>query len=297
MQTLTLNSLRNVRRVLASSAVLLALSILLPTGVRAEIEMTNENGTNRPGNDYRHFEIVPLGPSIAGDLVAQRCREACEADSKCGSWTAVKPGIQSPKNGVCWLKGYPPNKVADSCCTSGIKIIHTTGRRPPGTTGPAGTSALGSAVVSWAVSHLNQCVTDIKGDVQSSQCATSRDSSGNEREGPGECTHLVHSALVASKAKPPVYSSEPYVWGDVVSPPYQPGDVIQLYNNAKFDKPGGGGHMEFIPHHTAIIEQVQGQVLKLVQQNAPDRKVTRGDLDLSWTKTQGSYVVYRPKPI
>lgn len=139
MQTLMLTSLRNIHRILASSAALLALSILLATAGRAATEMTTENGTNRPGMDYRHFEIVPRGPSIAGDGVTERCREACEKDKQCGSYTAVKPGVQSPKNGVCWLKNKRTTAVADSCCTSGIKIVATGKPRPPGTSPAPGT--------------------------------------------------------------------------------------------------------------------------------------------------------------
>ena len=97
---------------------------------QAKAEMTTENNTNRPGSDYTHFEIVPLQNTISGDLVAERCRDACEKDQQCVAWTAVRPGLQSKTNGVCWLKNAIPAARADSCCTSGgkIKTIKSTGK-------------------------------------------------------------------------------------------------------------------------------------------------------------------------
>jgi hypothetical protein len=106
--------------------------VLLATPALAQ---TTEGNTDRPGPNYRSFEIVPRTGSIAGDGVADRCRETCERESVCLAWTAVRPGIQS-KNGVCWLKKGAPAKIADSCCTSGTssryKPILSTGKRPSG---------------------------------------------------------------------------------------------------------------------------------------------------------------------
>jgi uncharacterized protein YkwD len=125
------------RRMQLSLGALCAL--VLCAGVVGQAKAwTVENSTNRAGGDYRNFEIVPLQNSIAGDLVAKRCEEACQKDSRCKAWTAVRPGLQS-KNGMCWLKDRVPAARADACCTSGanIKVIKSSGKLPVTTGGAA----------------------------------------------------------------------------------------------------------------------------------------------------------------
>ncbi len=73
-----------------------------------------ESGTNRPGQDYKNFEMQP---SIAGFAP---CQSACVNDPKCKAWTFVKPGVQGPK-AKCWLKSGIPNSRQDNCCVSGVK--------------------------------------------------------------------------------------------------------------------------------------------------------------------------------
>jgi len=70
-----------------------------------------EYDTNRPGSDYRDFEIQ-ADPA--------RCRDACANDSTCRAFTYVKPGIQG-QNAHCWLKSAVPNSSANNCCVSGVK--------------------------------------------------------------------------------------------------------------------------------------------------------------------------------
>jgi uncharacterized protein YkwD len=129
MRTSILTLLLNARLALTATAVAFALSILLPTVTLAQATYGN---TDLPGGDYRNFEIPPRTNSIAGDGVADRCREACKNDQRCVSWTAVRPGVQS-KNGVCWLKNSFPARRADSCCTSGTKVtpIGASGTKRP----------------------------------------------------------------------------------------------------------------------------------------------------------------------
>ncbi len=71
-----------------------------------------EMDTNRPGQDYRNFDLdVPE---------AKRCQRTCLDDPKCMAWTYVKPGVQGTK-ARCWLKsGVPPPKPSP-CCISGVK--------------------------------------------------------------------------------------------------------------------------------------------------------------------------------
>jgi hypothetical protein len=66
------------------------------------------DGINLPGSDYDNFSADS----------AFVCRQTCAADSRCQSYTWVKPGIQGPR-GRCWLKHRVPALVRDSCCDSG----------------------------------------------------------------------------------------------------------------------------------------------------------------------------------
>jgi hypothetical protein len=77
---------------------------------RPDAQRTEMN-VNRPGGDYRKFE-VPIERY-------QSCREACEADGKCKAYTYVRAGVQGSK-GVCWLKNSIPTKSANRCCVSGL---------------------------------------------------------------------------------------------------------------------------------------------------------------------------------
>ena len=69
-----------------------------------------EVGVDRPGKDYRNFDIAN-DPAI--------CQKTCESDSSCRAWTFVKPGLQG-SSARCWLKSAVPGPVSDSCCASGV---------------------------------------------------------------------------------------------------------------------------------------------------------------------------------
>jgi len=71
-----------------------------------------EYDTNRPGSDYRGFELSQADPGI--------CRNECANDSTCKAFTYVKPGVQGA-NARCWLKSDVPQASPNSCCVSGIK--------------------------------------------------------------------------------------------------------------------------------------------------------------------------------
>jgi hypothetical protein len=151
-------------------------------------------------------------------------------------------------------------------------------------------ATLGQRIVAYAVSHVGQCVADTNGTIRPGVCGPPAGI------GPAECTHLAHSALVASGARPPNYNNPPhYTWGTRVQAPYQPGDVAEFVNT-RFDGPNGGW-WETSTQHTAIIESVQGTVLHLLQQHSPERTVTRGTLDLGWRLSRGDYTVFRPIPV
>jgi hypothetical protein len=149
---------------------------------------------------------------------------------------------------------------------------------------------LNNDIVHYAKSQLGRCVSDNKGGSQPGVCGPAAG------VGKGECVHLVESAVVLSGGWPPDYSHPPhYIWGfrHLSLETYDSGNIIQLANT-KFVSPSG------LPlettQHTAIIESVQGTVLHLLQQHAPERIVTRGTLDLSWRLSRGDYAVFQAWP-
>jgi hypothetical protein len=70
-----------------------------------------EPNFNRPGQDYKNFEL---------DSNANTCESACAGDRKCKAWTYVKPGVQGER-ARCWLKRGAPPLQSNSCCISGLK--------------------------------------------------------------------------------------------------------------------------------------------------------------------------------
>jgi hypothetical protein len=71
-----------------------------------------ETNTNRPGSDFRNFNLSDANPEL--------CQLACMEDARCVAFTYVKPNVQSA-SARCWLKDKIPNPVPDNCCISGVK--------------------------------------------------------------------------------------------------------------------------------------------------------------------------------
>jgi hypothetical protein len=71
-----------------------------------------EQNTNRPGRDYRHFELDEARP--------RRCLRACAEEPQCRAFTYVKPGVQGP-SAQCWLKNAQPRAILQPGTISGIK--------------------------------------------------------------------------------------------------------------------------------------------------------------------------------
>ena len=87
-------------------------------GIPLSINAPPEQNTDRPGGDFRNFDIQP---SIGGlGTAVSVCQNACVNNSSCRAWTLVKPGIQGP-NARCWLKSSVPGKRSNGCCTSGVE--------------------------------------------------------------------------------------------------------------------------------------------------------------------------------
>jgi 1-phosphatidylinositol phosphodiesterase len=71
-----------------------------------------EVNVNRPGGDYRNFDLGSTRP--------EECRDTCMVEPQCVAFTYVNPGVQGP-SARCWLKGSVPPPNADACCVSGVK--------------------------------------------------------------------------------------------------------------------------------------------------------------------------------
>jgi len=70
-----------------------------------------EYNVDRPGSDYRNFDLREARPEL--------CQWACAAEAGCVAFTYVKPGVQGPA-ARCWLKSRVPTAVSSGCCVSGV---------------------------------------------------------------------------------------------------------------------------------------------------------------------------------
>lgn len=104
-----------------------------------------------------------------------------------------------------------------------------------------------------------------------------------ERVGDGECFTLVDRALRGAGAKSardhgPVTPTADYIWGTAVTlADLQPGDVVQ-FRDYRYDREvrtetddeeSVDTQSAARPHHTAIVESVDGAAVTVLEQNAP----------------------------
>jgi PAN domain-containing protein len=73
---------------------------------------STEFSIDRWGGDYRIFETAP-------DPTGKACREACEAEGRCRSWTYLRPGYEGPV-ARCFLKDKLTRPRHKPCCVSGV---------------------------------------------------------------------------------------------------------------------------------------------------------------------------------
>ena len=71
-----------------------------------------EYGFDRPGYDYKNFELSVADP--------RQCQNACYAEPQCQSFSYTNPGVLGP-NPHCWLKTAVAPAVANNASTSGVK--------------------------------------------------------------------------------------------------------------------------------------------------------------------------------
>ena len=93
-----------------SAASWSAVQASAPTPLKPAIAL--ESASNRPGGDYRDFDLAQPEPAA--------CADACAQDSRCQAFSFVQPGIQA-EAARCWLKDSVPEAVADDCCISGVR--------------------------------------------------------------------------------------------------------------------------------------------------------------------------------
>src|SRR6266566_109117 len=86
-------------------ALLLLLALAAPAGAQV--------GFDRPGGDYRNFEI-PTDP------VGRACGAACQADARCRAWTYSRPGYYGGHAARCFLKDRVTLPRHEPCCISGV---------------------------------------------------------------------------------------------------------------------------------------------------------------------------------
>lgn len=124
-----------------------------------------------------------------------------------------------------------------------------------------------------------------------------------QRVADGECFALADSALTNAGGKTagdfgPITPDADYVWGTAVSlGDVQPGDVVQFRGyryerRVEVNNPDGSGsfrtEVHERPHHTAIVERVDGNgALTVLEQNSPaGSPVTRTQLFFSSRSSQ-----------
>jgi len=87
--------------------------ILFFPGIPEATPFSIEQNVNRSGGDFLRYQQIGHH---------ERCRQLCDGDARCVSFTWVRPGRQGP-TGNCWLKNSIPRPNRDNCCISGVKRI------------------------------------------------------------------------------------------------------------------------------------------------------------------------------
>lgn len=83
-----------------------------PPPVQNEATTVGQIGVDRPGNDYRSFNIQRAD--------ARLCKQACDNEQQCRAWAMTKPGRDNPQ-ARCWLKNQVPQPRPNGNVISGIK--------------------------------------------------------------------------------------------------------------------------------------------------------------------------------
>src|SRR5262245_57609929 len=87
---------------LPAKLVLAAALAVSPQFAAESFAQGMEFGIDRPGLDYRSFDLPANDPAL--------CQNACFGEAQCRAFTFVRPGVQGP-SARCWLKNQVPNPV------------------------------------------------------------------------------------------------------------------------------------------------------------------------------------------
>lgn len=85
--------------------------------------MTLEANTDRPGADYRNFDIGKDDPTL--------CASACAYDPDCKAYTFAPMGYWEGSNAQCWLKDTIPERRSAGGLVSGVRWPDYTGAADP----------------------------------------------------------------------------------------------------------------------------------------------------------------------
>jgi hypothetical protein len=81
-------------------------------GVNAPRASDIEFGIDRPGGDFKSFEVKP-------DNRGSACAAACKDDNECRAWTYARPGYEGAA-ARCYLKRRVTPPRREPCCMSGV---------------------------------------------------------------------------------------------------------------------------------------------------------------------------------
>ena len=88
------------------------LFLLLHSAITVSQAASLEPDTDRLGMDYRRIALPAAEPLL--------CQSECVADTRCKSFTYVKPGLHAA-GAICYLKNGAPSPTANRCCVSGVR--------------------------------------------------------------------------------------------------------------------------------------------------------------------------------
>jgi hypothetical protein len=91
-------------------------ALVAAAALAGPVQGAQEWGIDRPGGDYKSFDLPADQPSL--------CEHQCAIEGQCQAWTFVHPGVQGPQ-ARCWLKSTVPAAVQNTCCVSGVKQVST----------------------------------------------------------------------------------------------------------------------------------------------------------------------------
>lgn len=95
----------------------IAATVPSKTALKTTAQAFMEFNMDRPGSDYRDFDLNKPEPNL--------CAAACAKETQCKAWTYIKPGFQGP-NARCWLKDEVPDQIENEGCISGQKGVIAT---------------------------------------------------------------------------------------------------------------------------------------------------------------------------